>query len=659
MALTFSKKVATGQFFIIVFFLIFAVTILIFLSEVRNANIKNLNTEFTRYRTSHKIKINIIQIQQFLSDIGATRGEDGLTDGLKEAEINYNELLGLLSAEQKVALTNNDKPLNNSLEEIKSAAAIYYNAGLKMANLYIKNGTKAGNTYMPEFDKASTDLLRKVEPLLRHITEKFENEIQYINKDIDFIYNLAIWLPLTVLLVFCISSYYFITGLNRNFKHTLKGLIENSFYLESASLSLCEEISQLSQSSVIQTAAVENSAAAIHEISSTVSANAEYAQKAKEATEKGVKSTQKGIETLDVVLGAIEDISQNNIEVIREMNNTNKEVSEIVKVIEEIEIKTSIINDIVFQTKLLAFNASVEAARAGEHGKGFAVVAEEVGNLSNRSGQAAKDISTLLNNGVSRIKRLVTESDLKVKKLSDEGEVKVSSSKIVVSESRHVLDNLLLNAENIKDMVNEISISSSQQSEATASASNSFAAIGVSIKENLLIAENSTAQSNLLRGQSEQLAVVIHDFLVFIEGDEIQVSNFEWNDRYKLDILVMDKEHKILIDSMNSFLDALNSNKLQEIQNSFSRLADYTLKHFTDEEKYMASIDYPELENHKLIHQDLINQILIYKDEFETGNVNKNNISNFLKDWLAYHIVGQDKKYAKYSRSKTKDLEAR
>lgn len=659
MALTFSKKVATGQFFIIVFFLIFAVTILIFLTEARNANIKNLSTEFIHYRTSHKIKINIIQIQQFLSDIGATRGEDGLNDGLKQAEINYNELLGLLSAEQKIALTNNDKPLNNSLEEIKSAAAIYYNAGLKMANLYIKNGTKAGNTYMPEFDKASTDLLRKVEPLLRHITEKFENEIQYINKDIDFIYNLAIWLPLTVLLAFCIFSYYFITGLNRNFKHTLKGLIENSFYLESASLSLCEEISQLSQSSAIQTLAVETSAAAIHEISSTVSANAEYAQKAKEATEKGVKSTQKGIETLDVVLGAIEDISQNNIEVIREMNNTNKEVSEIVKVIEEIEIKTSIINDIVFQTKLLAFNASVEAARAGEHGKGFAVVAEEVGNLSNRSGQAAKDISTLLNNGVSRIKRLVTESDLKVKKLSDEGEVKVSSSKVVVSESRHVLDNILLNAENIKDMVNEISISSTQQSEATASASNSFAAIGVSIKENLMIAENSTAQSNLLRSQSEQLAVVIHDFLVFIEGDEIQVSNFEWNDRYKLEILAMDKEHKILIDSMNTFLEALNSNKLQEIQNSFSRLADYTLKHFTDEEKYMATIDYPELENHKLIHQDLINQILIYKDEFETGTVNKTDISNFLKDWLAYHIVGQDKKYAKFARSKTKDTDAR
>ena len=62
-------------------------------------------------------------------------------------------------------------------------------------------------------------------------------------------------------------------------------------------------------------------------------------------------------------------------------NESNKEIQEIVKVIAEIGNKTKVINDIVFQTKLLSFNASVEAARAGENGKGFAVVAEEVGKL--------------------------------------------------------------------------------------------------------------------------------------------------------------------------------------------------------------------------------------------------------------------------------------
>jgi methyl-accepting chemotaxis protein len=78
---------------------------------------------------------------------------------------------------------------------------------------------------------------------------------------------------------------------------------------------------------------------------------------------------------------------------MNQINYSNEQMSEIVKVIQEIETKTKVINDIVFQTKLLSFNASVEAARAGEQGKGFAVVAEEVGNLAQMSGNAAKEIS--------------------------------------------------------------------------------------------------------------------------------------------------------------------------------------------------------------------------------------------------------------------------
>ena len=72
---------------------------------------------------------------------------------------------------------------------------------------------------------------------------------------------------------------------------------------------------------------------------------------------------------------------------------------------------------IVFQTKLLSFNASVEAARAGEYGKGFSVVAEEVGNLAQMSGIAAKDISALLQSSVKKVEQIATESKTKIDRL--------------------------------------------------------------------------------------------------------------------------------------------------------------------------------------------------------------------------------------------------
>ncbi|MHA0111674.1 methyl-accepting chemotaxis protein, partial [Klebsiella pneumoniae] len=76
--------------------------------------------------------------------------------------------------------------------------------------------------------------------------------------------------------------------------------------------------------------------------------------------------------------------------------DANSQLQSISNIIGEISAKTNIINDIVFKTQLLSFNASIEAARAGQHGRGFAVVAEEVGNLAQMSGNAAKEIRALL-----------------------------------------------------------------------------------------------------------------------------------------------------------------------------------------------------------------------------------------------------------------------
>ncbi|NCQ16281.1 chemotaxis protein, partial [Candidatus Falkowbacteria bacterium] len=71
------------------------------------------------------------------------------------------------------------------------------------------------------------------------------------------------------------------------------------------------------------------------------------------------------------------------------ISESNQDIASLVFAIEEIAEKTKIIDDIVFQTKILSFNASVEAERAGEFGRGFSVVAQEVSNLAKMSGRAS------------------------------------------------------------------------------------------------------------------------------------------------------------------------------------------------------------------------------------------------------------------------------
>ena len=78
------------------------------------------------------------------------------------------------------------------------------------------------------------------------------------------------------------------------------------------------------------------------------------------------------------------------------ISESTEDLDSINNSIRGIQEKTQVINDIVFQTQLLSFNASIEAAKAGVHGKGFSVVAEEVGKLAVLSGTAASEISEIL-----------------------------------------------------------------------------------------------------------------------------------------------------------------------------------------------------------------------------------------------------------------------
>ncbi|MDO9184284.1 MAG: methyl-accepting chemotaxis protein [Bacteriovorax sp.] len=122
-----------------------------------------------------------------------------------------------------------------------------------------------------------------------------------------------------------------------------------------------------------------------------------------------------------------------------------------------IDEKTKVIDDIVFQTKLLSFNASVEAARAGEQGKGFAVVAEEVGKLAQSSGEAAKEINLLLKEGVERINNIVSESNNKIKFLIEKGNESLRAGDQLSQMSSKQLNHLSDLSDKIQIKVQEIS----------------------------------------------------------------------------------------------------------------------------------------------------------------------------------------------------------
>lgn len=218
-----------------------------------------------------------------------------------------------------------------------------------------------------------------------------------------------------------------------------------------------------------QAASVEETAAALEEITTTV---ADSSQRAEEAG-KLVAATKHNAETSGRIVG-------DAVRAMEEIQNSSKEISNIIGVIDEI----------AFQTNLLALNAGVEAARAGEAGKGFAVVAQEVRELAQRSAKAAKEI-----------KALITAS----------GDFVVNGVKLV-GQTGEALEQIVRQVQDINVNVVAIVEGAKEQATGLKEINHAVNAMDQGTQQNAAMVEQSTAASHALAQEAEGLFALTSQF---------------------------------------------------------------------------------------------------------------------------------------------------
>ena len=127
-----------------------------------------------------------------------------------------------------------------------------------------------------------------------------------------------------------------------------------------------------------------------------------------------------------------------------------------------------------------------------------------------------------------------------------------------------------------------------------------------------------------------------------------------WEKSYSVGVRGIDDQHKMLLQIINTFVDAIRHNKgRSEIRSTLDSLISYTNLHFVAEEVLMGAVGYPFLPDHMRKHKLLVKQINEFSDRVSADDyVSNNEVLDFLYDWLINHILMEDMKCADIYRSK-------
>ncbi len=461
-----------------------------------------------------EMKIAVIQVQQWLTDVSATRGAEGFDDGFPEAE-NWAKTYREKSKFFREITKDNPK-LQEQINVLDTVFEDYYKLGKEMATTYVKFGPTEGNKFMEKFDPTAEKMTNELEKINNAVTAPIEAQFYKISYMIDRAELILKIISGIVLLISLIFVYFNLKKIKATLSSGLTNLKSSSDVVHKSSqenLSLSEK---LSQSVHEQAASIQEIASTSEEITQMAKRNQELVYSASSEAQLQMNMANETSRIINELNFEINKLSEINQGIVHSTEMNARKLESVYSIFDELKGKTKVIDDIVFQTKLLSFNASVEASRAGENGKGFAVVAEEVGKLAAVSGEASKSINTMIQDSSEKIKGATSEVVNTITNEIERTKIQMSKIERFLEQNVEIIKKIQDKSHEVKNLLSSVETASKEQTTGIEQMTIALTQIEQANNENAKIAQDTSHNSKTLKKNSMEFNTTIDEINTFI-----------------------------------------------------------------------------------------------------------------------------------------------